>query len=267
MIIYPCSVLIPLGHKACAGKCKKKLKNREIEESSNEIVHVFKYLQGKGNITEFLTKPGMKWKKHRLVKAIIKFSSRGLFVFNLLGLLSGNDLSAGLWYRSPLKSAFPKQSENKTLKSSWSFVCARVISRIKSPILGVTPLLGQLLLQLSKRCTNSNQGMVLCWKHHSEKEILFVPQIYLEYEQNGVAMQNIICVYKQIYLSTLGCTSGEFHQPRRWSEPKFGAWMSCARAARWYFGVCRALSRAAQTRGHLTLCRVWCSEMLSAFLH
>lgn len=71
-------------------------KNREIGESNNEIVHVFKYLQGKGNITEFLTKPVMRWKMYRLVKAIIKFSSRGLLVLNLLGFLAGNGLSGEL---------------------------------------------------------------------------------------------------------------------------------------------------------------------------
>lgn len=151
-----------MGNKACAGKCEKN--NREIEESNNEIVHVFKYLQEKGNITEFLTKSGMKWKKYRLVKAIMKFSSRGLFVLNLLGLLSGNDLSAGL-IQNPTEVSFShclQQSESETLKSSWSFVCAQVITRIMSPIFGVTPFLVQLLLQLSKRCTNRNQGMVLC---------------------------------------------------------------------------------------------------------
>lgn len=57
---------------------------------------MFKYLQEKGNIAEFLTKSVVKWKKYRLVKAIIKFSSRGLFVLNLLGFLSGNGLSGGL---------------------------------------------------------------------------------------------------------------------------------------------------------------------------
>lgn len=82
-----------MGHISCAGKCRKK---RETEESNNEIVHVFKYLQEKGNIAEFLTKSVVKWKKYRLVKAIIKFSSRGLFVLNLLGFLSGNGLSGGL---------------------------------------------------------------------------------------------------------------------------------------------------------------------------
>lgn len=71
-----------------------KKKNREIEESNNKIVHVFKYLQGKGNMAEFLTK--MRGKMYRLVKAIIKFSSRGLLVLNLLGFLSGNGLSGGL---------------------------------------------------------------------------------------------------------------------------------------------------------------------------
>lgn len=53
---------------------------------------MFKYLQEKGNITKFLTKSVMKWQKWRLVKAIIKFSSRELFVLNLLGFLAGNGL-------------------------------------------------------------------------------------------------------------------------------------------------------------------------------
>lgn len=57
---------------------------------------MFKYLQEKGNIAEFLTKSVVKWKKYRLVKAIIKFNSRGLFVLNLLDFLSGNGLSGGL---------------------------------------------------------------------------------------------------------------------------------------------------------------------------